>query len=348
MTYFQNITQLIKKNFQEGSIGTFFTYIILGLLLVGGFVFVGGIPTHTSPTSGNQVIIVTPTQEASKKSLQLETFGYVTITPTPPIPAAPKKMCGPTDDNGKLVSADCKCIDASVVCKSGQPYDDYGNPLTGSIGDPPLPVYRICGTYLAPGDGRYCVAKPIIYLYPEHPMLVSVTVASTGHIVISDPTYTQNGWQNILANPNGNLLYSGKQYSELFYETDVTTFEKPKKGIIIPTNKLKTTLGDILDRLGLQGNEKKEFLSYWLPKLQSLNTPYIYFSLIDKSVKDKIDNVIINPQPDTQIAFIAYFKPITDTSSYDNTLTIPSTPVRKGFVSVEWGGVIDFNNETLR
>jgi hypothetical protein len=331
------------KQAQKGSIGMFFTMFVLALLIVGGYTFVGGAPTTRAKTTGNAVIIVTPTPESSKKTLQLETFGYVTITPTlvPQKPQGPMKSCGPEDDNGIKVPADCRCLDASVTCTNGQPYDDNGKPLTGRIGDPPLPVSTVCGSPLAPGDGRYCVAKPVIYLYPQSPQFVSVSVTSTGHIVVSDPHYPQGGWNNVLANPDGNLSYNGKVYSELFYETDVTTFEKPNKGIIISKNNLTESLEGILTKLGLQSNEKEEFLSYWLPRLQQFNSPYIYFSLLDRSVKNRIDNVAITPKPDTQIAFIAYFKPITDPNGYDTSLSLPPTPVRKGFVSVEWGGVID-------
>lgn len=341
--------QPIVKKSQKGSVGTAFIYVILGLLIVGGYVFVGGIPSRSSQVNNNSVLIVTPTVNPSHNNLQLETFGYVTITPTlAPVatktPSGPKTSCGPRDDNGVQVSADCQCLDASVTCKNGQPFDDNGKPLTGRIGEPPVAVSTLCGSRLAPGDGRYCVAKPVIYLYPQQPTLVDVSVASTGNVVVSDPQYPQGGWKNVLANPGSDLLYSGKHYTELFYETDVKTFGKPQKGIIIPKNDINNKLSSILDQLGLIGGEKQEFLSYWLPRLQQLNTPYIYFSVIDKSVKDTIDNVTITPKPDTQIAFIAYFKPISDPNLYDNSLTIPPAPVRKGFVSVEWGGVIDLNN----
>jgi hypothetical protein len=332
------------KKLQRGSIGMFFTFAVLALLIVGGYFFVGGAPATRLTTNGKVVVIITPTPEQSKKSLQLETFGFVTITPTPvpKVTKGPQKSCGPEDDNGIQVPADCRCLDASVTCKGGVPYDDNGNPLTGRIGDPPVAVSTLCGSPLAPGDGRYCVAKPVIYLYPQEPEPVSVSVASTGQIVVSDPLYPQGGWKNVLANPNGSLFYGNKQYSELFYETDVTTFAKPHTGILIPKNTLKPALSGILDQLGLIATEKQEFLEFWLPRLQQINAPYIYFSVLDTTVKNTIDKVKISPQPDTQIAFIAYFKPVTDTRSLDTTLSLPQKPKRSGFVSVEWGGVIDY------
>ncbi len=345
MKHTRKKTKTNVKKLQRGSLGTFYTLAILALLVVGGYVFVGGAPNTHSTSNEGQVMIITPTPESSKKSLQLETFGFVTITPTPTQtpskPKGPTKLCSYNDDNGIKVPTDCQCIDASVTCKNGQPFDDNGKPLTGKIGDPPLAVSTVCGSPLAPTDGRFCVAKPVIYLYPQHTELISVSVQSTGQVVVSDPHYPQGGWKNVLAQPDGNLYYNNKPYTELFYETDVTTFDKPQRGIIIAKNNLKDNLNGILDQLGLQANEKEEFLSYWLPRLSQLNAPYIYFSIIDKQVKDTIDNVNISPKPDTQIEFIAYFKPVTNPEAYDSSLVLPQKPVRKGFVSVEWGGVID-------
>jgi hypothetical protein len=280
--------------------------------------------------------------EPGKASLQLYWFTFPngnSVTPSIGEPLS-TSSCGPSDDNGIAVPPDCECIDVSIVCKSGKPYDDKGSPLTGEIGSPPVDVSTLCGSSWAPTDGRFCVAKPVIYLYPEVPTLVNVTVKTVGKIVVSDPLYPQGGWKNILAYPNGNLLYQGKQYPELFYESSVNSLKKPEKGIIIKTSELRLKLDQILDQLGLIDQEKDEFLAFWLPKLQSLKSPYIFFSLLDKKEKDAVDNVRIIPTPDTEIAFIAYFKPV-DTLDYDNSLQLPSKPQRKGFVSVEWGGSLD-------
>lgn len=251
------------------------------------------------------------------------------------VPAAdlPEKLCSLDDDTGKPVPPDCNCIDMVVNCKNGQPFNDDGSPDSFAIG--------ICGSPLAPGDGRYCYAKPVIYLYPEIPTLVNVTVKTNGTIVISDPHYPQGGWKDILAYPDGKLLYKGKQYRELFYESSIENYKKPEKGIVIKTDQLIPELSGILDRLGLIGAEKDEFLSFWVPRLKVLKSPFIFFSLIDKTEKEKTDNVIITPRPDTMIDFIAYFKAIPS-PVYDNTFQLPPKPERKGFTVVEWGGSIDY------
>ncbi|HVA96560.1 MAG TPA: hypothetical protein VND99_02805 [Candidatus Acidoferrales bacterium] len=72
-----------KKKFQRGSVGSFFVFGVLALLIVLGLIAVGGTPPQTFPQSGQQVIVVTPTPDANHNTLQLKTFGYITIAPTP-------------------------------------------------------------------------------------------------------------------------------------------------------------------------------------------------------------------------------------------------------------------------
>jgi hypothetical protein len=346
-----------SKKMQKGSIGNFFIFVILILLIILAFNAIGGLPSTENPTSGTVVHIKEPAQDNSHNTLQLQTFGFTTISPTntgvpqqtvntPPgtiIPPPPftAPRCGFDDDNGVLVNNTCKCLDLDVICKNGKGYTDDGRPFTIPAGDAP-PGYKAgqdpCGTRIAPGEGRYCVAKPVIYLYPTTPTWVSVQVITSGKVVVSDPLYPQGGW-NVLAQPDGTLAYQNQKYTELFYESSVTDFQKPDTGVTIATDQLAQRLNEILTQLGLVGHEKQEFLSYWLPRLQNLNTPYIYFSLLDTSAKATVDNVVISPKPDTQIAFIAYFKGVT--KPVENTLQLQPMPKRVGFVSVEWGGVLD-------
>ena len=75
------------KKFQRGTIGNFFVFGVLALLMVLGITAVGGVPSQTAPTSGQEVEVITPTPGNTYSNLQLKTFGYVTIAPTPTVPA---------------------------------------------------------------------------------------------------------------------------------------------------------------------------------------------------------------------------------------------------------------------
>jgi hypothetical protein len=71
------------KKIQKGSIGNFFVYGVLALLIVLGITAVGGLPERLSPNSGENVLAVTPTKSANYSNLQLKWFGYITLTPSP-------------------------------------------------------------------------------------------------------------------------------------------------------------------------------------------------------------------------------------------------------------------------
>lgn len=325
------------KRIQHGGAGNILVMGIVLLMVGAGYTMTGGVAPNDKNIGTEQVQIVTPVPQSKKSNLQLETFGYATPAPTV------KPLCAPNDDNGVLVTDACQCLDLTIICKNGKGTDLNGNPFQIPKGDEPN-GYKAgqdpCGTKIAPNDGRYCVAKPVIYLYPQSPTAVDVQVVTSGQIVVSDPHYPQGGWRNVLATPEGTLTYNGKQYSELFYESSVNDFQKPEQGITIAKAQLPQRMSAILDKLGLIGKEKQEFLDFWLPKLQALPSPYVYFSLLDTSAKASVDKVTINPKPDTQIAFIAYFKPV-DSADNGTVLQLPATPQRVGFVSVEWGGTID-------
>src|SRR5207248_2364939 len=61
------------------------------------------------------------------------------------------------------------------------------------------PAFRLnCAwLYSIVSDGRtYCIAKPVIYLYPQTPTKVQVSLKVPGEIYISDPLYPKGtGWQ---------------------------------------------------------------------------------------------------------------------------------------------------------
>lgn len=223
-----------------------------------------------------------------------------------------------------------------------------GKDLTGELIGAPPPgydgnLYVNCGKWafdLKSNNKMWCVGKPVIYLYPEKPTLVDVELTIPGEIYISIPKYPTGGWQNVLANPDGTLVYKQKKYKELYYETAVTVEKIPQNGIIIPTSDLKSQLGRIVTKLGLKPSERDEFLEYWMPLLTDLKKPYILFSLLDQDEKERIDGVDINPTPDVFINFIAYFKGIEKPTEIE-PLTLPTPPQRAGFTAVEWGGTID-------
>ena len=346
---------------QQGALGGGTIYIVAILFLLVGFGSVltnGLLPPDKLPT-GAAVTIVPPAPDAEKKNLQLYTFGYTTPAPTPTtaptpqvVPTLPQRGSCPLE---KIKTQGCgACFpEAEMVACDEKPCNSPGMDVSQrSIFDPQYTTYN-CGYLEISGEAIFqqklsqpncrgaCVAKPIIYLYPTVATLINVKVKVPGKIIVSDPLYPVDGWKNVLAQPNGQLTYKNKAYNELFFESDVDKVNAPDNGIIISKKDLKEKLSDATNKLGLIGNEQTEFLDYWLPVLNNLNEPYILFSVIDPTEKERIDHVDIYPTPDTKIEFLAYFKPQHTSETTLKPLKLPDTPpARLGFTSVEWGGTI--------
>jgi hypothetical protein len=189
---------------------------------------------------------------------------------------------------------------------------------------------------------EWCIGKPVIYLYPTEPTYTDVQVVVPGRVFVSDPLYPVDGWKNVLAHPDGRLDYQGKTYKELYYETALDTdLKKPENGLFIERSQLSAKLLQYTRQLGLNGKESTEFIEYWVPHLEELNSKYILFSILEDTEKERIDTVVISPKPETFIGFIAYFKAV-DTPYQLPELELPvRPPERVGFTAVEWGGTID-------
>ncbi len=214
-----------------------------------------------------------------------------------------------------------------------------------SYGDNPRPIPRSefeggvnsaqnCTETCAPFD------KPVLYFYPEKPTYVSVFLDIPGVVTKSIPEYG-TGWRNVLAHPDGSLLYEGRTYPELFYETMVQLpMAEQNKGFLIYMKSLKTDLTTILSAFGLNEFERNEFLEYWLPRLQQEKGPAFFMRVLTLEEKNKVDKVIITPQPDTFIHFLAEFKSVPEDYMYESAQLPKNSPARKGFTVVEWGGTV--------
>lgn len=373
------MTTTIHKPKESPGFGTLFILIIFALLVFGAMQFTGGSPISHTP-SGTLVVTITPiVPEPTKNNLQLYTFGGATPV-NPPASITPiagtipgkivnlnptgKQDTNPTGkpDTGKPGGSTPECGIANPVlrvsknsggecCVMDGPVNDIsqccpGVPSCKDIMDNPAKynsgtTQYACSMTDTKAAALWCDAKPVIYLYPTVKTTVNVTLQVPGTIPVSDPLYPEDGWQNIVAYPDGTFNYQGKTYHELFYEASITPIDPPDNGIISTKNDLKITLTNITTQLGLNQNEQKEFLDYWLPKLTELNSPYILISVFDPRQKDIIDHVDITPKPDTFIQFIMYYKAL---NNYINIPPLPlpdMPPKRKGFTAVEWGGIID-------
>ena len=334
--------------------------LLLIVIFAASFIIAGGLFAFSkTPSTYKSANLTGNTNTGNQKTLQLITLPSTAATPTPPpiVTLPPTPTPPPVNacnvDNGRQIQfingvPECTCPDMLIRCQGRRCAEVWRNGAFGPC-DPPSSVPeaydRLCSLIFAPTDGIYCLAKPVIYLYPTKKTLVNVSVETPGEIVVSDPLYPTNGWKNVLAYPNGTLIYQDKKYSELFYESNVNDVVKPKNGIYISKSNLKPELTRIITLLGLKDREKQEFLDYWLPRLNALNSKYILFSVLEKEEKERVDKVNISPKPDTFIAFIAYFKAVDKITPIEPLVLPENPPQRIGFTAVEWGGTIEPTGE---
>lgn len=179
--------------------------------------------------------------------------------------------------------------------------------------------------------------KPVIYLYPETAANVSVQVEPKGGMTYSDPFYN-GGWQ-VKAQPDGKLteLKSGKQYPYLFWEGTGDVYQQPDKGFVIKKEDISIELPKKLAQLGLNQQETKDFMEFWLPRMQA--KPYYFVTFLGTQQMNQLAPLTISPRPDTVVRILMDFTPLDEPKEVAQ-LNLGRTPQRKGFTVIEWGGVI--------
>ncbi len=187
-------------------------------------------------------------------------------------------------------------------------------------------------------------AKPIIYLYPTKATEVSVKVGNPKNLTHTYPKY-ETGW-TVSAEPNSNLTdtKTNKHYYALYWEGKNTIEPNLKEGFIVKGENTIPFLEEKLSQLGLNEREANEFIIYWLPKLESNPYNFIRFQTIEEQNQNM--PLDITPKPDTLIRVMMEFKNLV-TPIVVKEQILPPTPVRTGFVAVEWGGT-DVTNSILK
>lgn len=182
--------------------------------------------------------------------------------------------------------------------------------------------------------------KPVIYLYPEEEIDIDVRLNYQWDIFVDYPAYDQEIWGwNVKGFPNGNIINKAdnKEYSYLFWEW------RPEKEIdwdlstwfVIPWNKSRQFLQDILPKMWMTPKEYNEFIVYWYPIMQNNNYNLIHFADIQYTETAFLQTV---PEYDSILRVFMVMKPL------DEYIEIPAQSIhsfnRNGFSVVEWGGTI--------
>ena len=176
--------------------------------------------------------------------------------------------------------------------------------------------------------------KPIIYLYPEEEIKLSVKLGKEDNITCSYPEY-KNGW-NVIAKPDGTLvdIETGRNLYALYWEGIHTEECNLTEGFVIKGSETIKFLEEKLSTLGLNEIEAEEFIVYWVPILQENEYNYIRFATLEE-----INNNMpleLSVEPDTLIRVLMQYKALDEYIEVKEQELV--TPDRNGFTVVEWGG----------
>jgi hypothetical protein len=182
------------------------------------------------------------------------------------------------------------------------------------------------------------IAKPVIYLYPEHKQDILVQLQYDGEIIADYPEYDNQfkGWK-VTAYPDGTIInkLDNKEYSYIFWEglPSNKIDWNLSTGFVVKGEDTREFLQEKLAEIGLTPREYNEFIVYWYPKMKDNE-----YNLIHFTGEEYTDTALltINPEPDSMLRVFMVYRPLNETVQ-----VLPQkidTFQRKGFTVVEWGG----------
>ena len=176
--------------------------------------------------------------------------------------------------------------------------------------------------------------KPILYLYPDKDMNVSIKLERDNDIITSYPKYNK-GW-NVFVNKDGIINYNNREYYALYWDEYNDLDVDFSTGFYVNGNNAIEFLEEKLDYIGLNNREANEFIMYWLPILEANQHSLVYFELTDE--RESNNKLIINPKPDSILRINMHIKKIYDIMSIEEQKLEKFE--RTGFTVVEWAGTI--------
>lgn len=194
-------------------------------------------------------------------------------------------------------------------------------------------IILIIGYYTYYSD-LYVSYKPIIYIYPEEEMEVSVKVGYPDKLTHTYPKY-QDEWK-VIAKPDGNLvdIKTGRKLYALYWEGKNTEKTKLEEGFVVKGEDTIRFLEEKLEILGLNEREANEFIIYWLPKLENNKYNCVRFQTEEEINRNM--PLYINPKPESIIRVMMEYKPLNKKIEVKEQKL--ETPKREGYTVVEWGG----------
>ncbi len=177
--------------------------------------------------------------------------------------------------------------------------------------------------------------KPVIYLYPTKTQNVHVKLPSFINVTVSEPTYPTEGW-HVSAEPSGKLtMKDGGTVSSLYWEGLGVNYEVPKTGFVVKDGNVESFLKTTLTRYGLNTQEARDFMEFWVPRMTG--APYYRISFLTDDWSKQVP-LNVSPAPRTNIRLFMDWQKLSGPITLSEPQVV--TPARNGFTLVEWGGLL--------
>ena len=179
--------------------------------------------------------------------------------------------------------------------------------------------------------------KPVIYLYPEKEMDISVQLninKKNNELTTIYPKFNgENNTWNVHAKPNGDIILGNKTYPYLFWEAKSYYNQEIKEGFIVEAKDAEEFLENKLKILGLNDKESTDFITFWLPVLLRNKLSLCNFQSEQFFNNFKLN---VNPKPNTMIRIFLSIKKLNSPIEIKEQKLEKNE--RKGYTLIEWGG----------
>ncbi|MDG1949807.1 MAG: hypothetical protein P8J32_03220 [bacterium] len=179
--------------------------------------------------------------------------------------------------------------------------------------------------------------KPVIYLYPEEEMELSVWVEPKGGFSYTEPVY-DGGWE-VFAAPSGKLvnLKDGKQYHYLFWEGRGDLYPQVETYWVIEQKDVEGFLVTKLREMNLNKIEIIDFLAFWLPRME--DDAYYKIGFHGTQIMDELAPLSLSVDPDHVFRILMDYQGLDAWEESNPPVRLPQAN-RTGFEVIEWGGVL--------
>ena len=198
------------------------------------------------------------------------------------------------------------------------------------------------------------VDKPVVYLYSDKEVDVSIQLKTKGEMNFSYPEYNL-GWECVVTDSGIKTIgEKGKTYPYLFWEASqkglfFQDFQGEIYGDVVKKENIVAYLESELDRMGLNNEEMTDFITFWAPRMLKYEDVLVQF-VVDEGYEKLISDMDVSPTPDAVRRVYMLFSELENPEVYKIT---PPKHInefeRKGLTVVEWGGSeIRINLETSK